>query len=647
MARSTMFGDRSWSAVIAVLAFAYALRGQDPIPVPSNRFAQSPASPLNPVRHTSTTEDSVQLPKSPPRPGVLNRPLEPEQQPDADRVLIVPVVELDPPLGFTGPSGVVPRSGANPEYETVEDRWRIGSPFWDRYGEGFPPGKDYPYRLGDMLNPYTQNVLKGDYPIIGQNTFLNLTAISSSLVEVRQIPTATTPVESTFRPGQLDFFGKSGQLLYNQLFSVSFDVFQGDAAFKPVDWRIKVTPVIDYNQLDVQELGVVSPDVTKGTQRLRGWTTLQEWFGEVKLADLSPEYDFVSIRAGSQPFTSDFRGFIFSDTNAGVRLFGTLDGNRDQFNAAVFHQLEKDTNTGLNSFEFRNQTVVALNYYRQDFVFPGYTAEVSALYNDDRPDFRFDRNKFLVRPDPAGVAQPHHVQAVYLGFAGDGHIDRFNVSHAAYWVLGHDDLNPLAGRPVEISGQMAALEVSYDRDWVRFRLSGFFASGDGDISNNKATGFDTILDNPNFAGGEFSYWQRQQVPLFGVNLTQRNSLISDLRSSKIQGQSNFVNPGLWVANAGADFDVTPQLRSINNVNFLWFDKTAVLRQFVFQNGLDREIGFDLSTGIEYRPLLNNNFIILAGASTLVPTNGFRQLYDRFRSDRTALAAAFVEITFMY
>ena len=91
---------------------------------------------------------------------------------------------------------------------------------------------------------------------------------------------------------------------------------------------------------------------------------------------------------------------------------------------------------------------------------------------------------------------------------------------------------------------MAALELSYDRDWARFRTCGFYASGDGNINNSTPTGFDTILDNPNFAGGEFSYWQRQQIPLFGVNLTQRNSLVADLRSSKIQGQSNFVNPGM-------------------------------------------------------------------------------------------------------
>ncbi|HKB04523.1 MAG TPA: hypothetical protein VKD90_20030, partial [Gemmataceae bacterium] len=581
------------------------------------------------------------------QPNVLDRPLDPPPAPPAPEPFVLPAIQLEPPLGFAGPSGVLPRSGSNAEFQTVEDRWRIGYPFWDRYGQGFPPNLDYPYRLGDVANPYTQNVLKGDYPIVGQHTFLNVTASTTTLFEARKIPTPTTPFESTLREGSLDFFGNSGQSVYNQLAFVSLDLFQGDAAFKPVDWRVKVTPAFDYNHLAVQEVGVVSPDVRDGTRRYRGWVTLQEWFAEAKVADLSPEYDFVSVRAGSQPFVSDFRGFIFADTNAAVRVFGTLEGNRDQFNAAVFHQLEKDTNSGLNSCEFRDQTVVVLNCYRQDFVFPGYTAELSLHYNNDGPDFRYDRNKFLVRPDPAGIAQPHRVQAVYLGWAGDGHIDRYNISHAVYWVVGRDDLNPLANRPVEISGQMAALELSYDRDWVRFRLSGFWASGDGDINNNKATGFDTILDNPNFAGGEFSYWQRQQVPLFGVNVSQRNSLIPDLRSSKIQGQSNFVNPGLWLVNAGVDLDITPRLRSINNANFLWFDKTAVLRQFVFQDGIDREIGLDLSSGLEYRPLLNNNVIVLCGAALFCPANGFRQLYNRFREPRGALGSAFVEVTLTY
>ena len=149
---------------------------------------------------------------------------------------------------------------------------------------------------------------------------------------------------------------------------------------------------------------------------------------------------------------------------------------------------------------------------------------------------------------------------VYLGWAGDGHIDRFNITHQFYWALGHDSLNPLANQPQDISAEIFAAELSYDRDWVRFRTSFLYSSGDGNANNSHATGFDTILDDPNFAGGEFSYWQRQAIPLFGVNLVNADSLVPDLRSSKIEGQSNFVNPGLMLFNFGMDLDLTPKLQ---------------------------------------------------------------------------------------
>jgi hypothetical protein len=329
-----------------------------------------------------------------------------------------------------------------------------------------------------------------------------------------------------------------------------------------------------------------------------------------------------------------------------VRLFGTLNGNRDQFNLAFFRQIEKETNSGLNTFDDRNQNIVVANWFRQDFVVPGYTVSGSVHYNNEGPDLLFDRNLFLVRPDPTGIFQPHRVEVAYLGFAGDGHIGRYNISHAMYWAVGRDSMNPLAGRPQDINAQMAALELSYDRDWARFRVSGMWASGDGDIGNGKATGFDGILDNTNFAG-EFSFWNRQQIGLFGVNLVQRNSLYNNVRSSKIQGQSNFVNPGIQLINLGADFDVTPRLRFVNNVNFLWFDKTNVLRQFVFQSDIDRDIGTDLSTALEFRPLLSNNIIIQAGAATLIPGGGFRQLYNRYERRVAPLVAGFLEVTMTY
>jgi hypothetical protein len=588
------------------------------------------------------------------RPPVLDRPLEtppPAAAAPAAEKPASPTVlpSQDGPLGFTGPSGVLPTEFGDPDghFAPVEDRWRVGLPQWDRYGNGHPLLDEYPYTIGRILDPYNQNVLKGDYPIIGQNTFFNFSAINQTLVEGRSVPTPATTFDSTSRPFTSNVFGHPGQLIFDANLALSFDLFHGDAAFKPVDWRVHLTPIFNVNDLNVEELGIVDSNVTKGTSRVRNLTSLEEWFVEAKLADLSADYDFVSLRLGSQPFVSDFRGFLFSDINRGARLFGTLFSNRDQFNIVYFNQLEKDTYSELNTFNDRKQQIIVANNYFQDFIFPGYTTEVSVTYDNDGPSFRFDADKFLVRPDPDGVFQPHRVEVVYLGWGGNGHIGPLNLTHQFYWALGHDSLNPLANQPQDINAQMAAVELSYDRDWVRFKTSFFWASGDDNINNSHATGFDTILDNPQFAGGEFSYWQRQAIGIFGVNLVQRESLVPDLRSSKIDGQANFVNPGLVLANVGVDMDLTPKLTMFNNVNFLWFDEVGVLRQFLFQNTVHHHIGTDLSVGFEYRPLLSNNVIARFGVSSLIPGEGFKDIYNNLNQTQNTLFAGFLELTLAY
>ena len=108
---------------------------------------------------------------------------------------------IDPPLGYTGPSGVLPRVRPDRDFVPMEDRWRLGFPTWDRadYTPDNPKTRDYPYQLGRWWDPFNQNVLKGDYPIIGQHTFLNLTATSITLGDTRQTPIGTTPFESALR----------------------------------------------------------------------------------------------------------------------------------------------------------------------------------------------------------------------------------------------------------------------------------------------------------------------------------------------------------------------------------------------------------------------------------------------------------------
>ena len=357
------------------------------------------------------------------RPSLLDRPIDAGS---AEGSSLLPFrssehfqIPMDPPIGFTGPSGVLPTDFQESDhFVPVEDRWRLGYPAWDRYGKGHPITDDYPYSAGRWFDPYNQNVFKGDYPIIGQHTFLDITTVANLDFEGRQLPTQTTPFESTERPFSGNFFGRPNSFFTLNFFSLSFDLFHGDAAFKPVDWRIKLTPTLGVSNFSFSELAQTSPNVLQGTARTREVWALQEAFVEYKLADLGPDYDFVSVRAGTQPFNADFRGFLFADINRGIRLFGTQFSNRDQFNLVYFRQWEKDTNTGLNTFNDRRQNLFFANYYRQDFIFPGYTAQVSLNYDNDPASIKYDKNRFLVRPDADGSFSAAHGQRGLLRLGG-------------------------------------------------------------------------------------------------------------------------------------------------------------------------------------------------------------------------------------
>lgn len=226
------------------------------------------------------------------------------------------------------------------------------------------------------------------------------------------------------------------------------------------------------------------------------------------------------------------------------------------------------------------------------------------------------------------MIRPHSVHAGYVGWTGDGHIGPVNLTHALYQAFGNDSFNPIAARPVVINAQMAALELSVDKDWIRFKGSAFYASGSANPASGRARGFDSIDDFPEFAGGIFSLWERESIRLTGsgVALTAGDSLLPDLRSSKNEGHANFENPGLFLANAGTDFDLTPKLRGFVNVNYLRFERTETLEQILFQSPIHHGIGVDSSFGVRYRPPLTENISITAGAAALVPAQGLKDIY---------------------
>jgi hypothetical protein len=519
--------------------------------------------------------------------------------------------------------------GYPPGDQPVPNRWFIGFGRWQRYAD---PAPETPFQRGGLkvFHPYLQSLLKGDAPIYGQDIFLNLSLINFSQVEARRLPVPSGV--STVRPGSAEFFGRSEQIFFSNDAQIGIDLFKGETAFKPVDWALRFLGVYNVNYIEVEEANILDPDPRGSersrTTRFKDFFALQEAFAEIHLRDLSHNYDFISSRFGIQPFVSDFRGFIFNDSNLGARIFGNYDNNRWQYNLAAFDMREKDTYSDLNAFDSREQVVLIANVFRQDLFTKGYTGQLSFHANFDEADRHYDKNGFLVRPAPIGDVRDHYVQSYYLGWSGDGHIGRLNLSHAFYQVFGEDSHNGIAGQRVSINAQMAALELSIDKDWLRHKLSFFYASGDDEPKDDRARAFDTILDRPFFVGGPFSYYVHQGFNLAGtsVNFKQRDSLVIDFRSSKTEGQSNFVNPGAAIIGYGADADVTPKLKAFLNVNYIWTVTTEPTRQVLFTNHASNEIGLDASLGIQWRPLLTDNVILTAGIGFLVPGAGFKDIY---------------------
>ena len=517
--------------------------------------------------------------------------------------------------------GLVPAIwGSMPEFAAVPDRWRIVSAL------------GYPERPWDPYNG--NNVLKGDRPAFGKDWFFAMSLISDSTAESRTVPTPV-PIATASAPGTLDVIGDPDQVAYNQNFITEFVLYKGETVFKPPDWEFRFTPVFNFNRVEVEERGALYVDPARGTTRNDNHVAVQALFVDKHLRNVSERYDFDSLRIGIQPITADFRGFLFQDSPVGIRLFGTRDNNRWQYNIGLFRRIEKDTNSGLNDVgvdhALRDDDVFLFNVYRQDWPVLGFTSQLALVHNRNAEDERdlIDANGFKVRPSAFGVQPLRSYDVTYLGYNGDGHIGRWNLTASLYYAFGEEQPSKVSGIDSDIEAVFAAAEVSRDYDWIRVRGTFVYGSGDDDPYDDKSTGFDAIFENPLIAGADTSYWIRQAVPLIGggrVTLSGQNGILNSLRSTKTLGQSNFANPGVMLVGLGADLDLTPKWRLTLNANQLWFDDTAVLEAARNQGAIDRNIGQDVSIALTWRPKTSQNIVVRFAASALLPGAGYESLY---------------------
>jgi hypothetical protein len=534
----------------------------------------------------------------------------------------------------------------------IPDRWRLA--------KALCPDKNF---VGvqaichSHFDPYHQNYLKGDrpipidkkpgwLPIHGDDWFFVLSGISDTILEPRSFPTPASR-QVVERPGQNGVFGRQESLVAAQTFIVSTALIKGSTAYKPPDIEYRLTLAYNINYANVQERRVLFVEPSKKTQRYDAWLGVQELFIDKHLGNRSDRYDFDSLRVGIQPFQSDFRGFLFNDNNLGVRLFGNRDNNRYQYNVAAIWRLEKDTNSGLNDVtrKPRDDYILFGNLFVQDFPIAGMTSLVSATANINREtDIKIDDNGFPIVPVLLGDLKSRKYEAYYAGYSVDGRLNRFALSASVYGVLGRDSHNLFTGKEAKIRGVFGAAELSYDIDWIRLKFSALYASGDKRPYDNTETGFDSILENPIFAGADTSYWIRQSIPFAGggrvVSINQRNGILNDLRSSKDQGQSNFNNPGTMLLGAGADLDVLPQLRVSPQLNHLWFQNTQTLQALRHEGSIPRSIGWDLSTALVYRPSMVQNAVFRLSGAILQPGRGLKDLVTNSKGDKRYYSVLF-------
>jgi hypothetical protein len=501
------------------------------------------------------------------------------------------------------------------EFVPLPDRWRIMESL----------GFKYPW-----YDPYNQNIFKGDKPIHGEDWFLSLLAISDTVIEPRGVPLPVGP-QASQNPGAVDIFSGYDQTILSQSVLAGLVYFKGDTTFKPPEYEYRLTLAFNYNRVDLDDVRALTIDPRKGNTRDDGFVAVQELFADIHLRDVSPRYDFDAIRFGIQPFSSDFRGFLFQDLQFGVRLFGNRDNNKKQYNIAYFRRVEKDLNSGLNDVAegLRDDDLLIANYYIQDFGLVGFTSQATVAYNRNRDtDVFFDSNGFIQRPSSLGTERPREYDIVYVGYNGDGRIGRFNLTTSAYYAFGRND-GTFTGEDSDVSAGFLAAELSQDYDWIRPRLSVAYASGDDDPFDDESHGYDAVFENPIFAGSDTNYWIRQNIPLIGgggVTLSSRNGLLPSLRPSKEQGQSNFDNPGIRLIGVGADFDFTPESRVSVNLNHMWFDQTEVLEAARNQAPIDRDIGTDFSVAWIWRPFMTQNLVVRLSGALLEPGEGLEGLY---------------------
>ena len=242
---------------------------------------------------------------------------------------------------------------------------------------------------------------------------------------------------------------------------------------------------------------------------------------------------------------------------------------------------------------------------------------------------------------------------VYLGYNADGRIGRINLTACAYGALGEDRNNVFTGRTADIRAFFAAAEPSATTS------TGSASALSGALRQRRRRSLRRHRDAastrssrtrsspaPTPATGSA---RPSPSPAAAARSRSTAATASSTRCARPRSRASRTStiPGTMLLGAGADFDLTPELRLSANVNHLWFDehrdRCEALRMRGHRSRSD--IGWDLSAAAIWRPQATQNIVFrlsardaarraTASATCSTTPNGDRRLSIRSCSTRS-------------
>ena len=214
----------------------------------------------------------------------------------------------------------------------------------------------------------------------------------------------------------------------------------------------------------------------------------------------------------------------------------------------------------------------------------------------------------LPRPARPGRHLPAaQVDVVYLGLAGDGHWAGSTSPTQFYWVLGRDSLNPLANR-----SQRDQRPDGRDRAVLRPRLDAvphvvLLCLGRPATSTTAtrpaSTPSSTTRTSPAASSATSSGRRSRSSASTWCSRQPRARPAFE----QDPGPGNFVNPGLLLFNLGLDMDLTPKLKMDQQHQFplVRLRPTSSSSSSSSGNIAQQHRHRHSSTGFEYRPFLSD------------------------------------------